>query len=713
MAAVIATGGVRMVLGWLRFGHGQFDPEAAEGREELWRVYVEDEVEARRDETGVALGGKCQSWCGAWLWSKSCKFGNQCGHAHPPLQLKLCDASVPHIDKMPPMQCLALHESTVMGRERIAFVEHEHAGVVWGRVFSVSKNEQLLASFLRSEWAQSHIPLTPQELVVASAIPDACWHRVATAAGMKTTLPLQAALGPCIQWAPWLQQMFSTRAEHQDNEVLDAQDNNSNFNNSSTALESPLGQTEISMAGYPTSEQTSNISAAPGRSQCLECRHWRGVDKHERCGGCQSSLCQHCVRIHICRCTADFSEINASLHSERLGSLVGAAADCAAVARAIASTNILQVLSGSRGPSAPGVPAGVSVVCGLVARCGEERVPLRPVRTLDCGAEVLCARFSGALLAVRTATQLRVFRREDWKTLSSLPAPPGKNVQHYVTELLEDTSLLISTAPKGLSVLNLEDGESTLVKTEGDEWQLHATERPQLLAAHASSLVLRDLGKPNLPVISTWQCSPLGLVSSGAIAVASKANSTSADRRDLLWIDPRQQEASILQLDCSAFVKETSRWTAAAVGSNSQGSLAILGTASGDLVAVELRMPKVPLWCISRPHQGPVRKIYLAPRMVLAEFQPFESFAKSRFQVASLQGTPLAVFTGMQAVATGSGSLGQSPNLLACGVGSALTIVGAVPSAACGDAKGEATAKKKTGARFRNPKDHTRRSRPQ
>merc|ERR1712193_331876 len=127
--------------------------------------------------------------------------------------------------------------------------------------------------------------------------------------------------------------------------------------------------------------------------------------------------------------------------------------------------------------------------------CRHEEPRLLPSRVLDCGSEVLSACYSTALLAVRTTQQVRVIRRDDWKTLVSVPAPPAHS-QGLGLQLLEDRSLLITTVSNGLSVLNLEASESTVVHTEGDEWQIRAMDRG-LLTASTGAVTLRDLERPN------------------------------------------------------------------------------------------------------------------------------------------------------------------------------------------------------------------------
>lgn len=315
------------------------------------------------------------------------------------------------------------------------------------------------------------------------------------------------------------------------------------------------------------------------------------------------------------------------------------------------------------------------------------------------GAEVVCARFSEALLAVRTETQLRLLRCEDWKTLIS-SSTPARRTKDPAIELVEDRSLLISTTAEGLSVMNLETKSVTSLKTGIHDWQLQVMEQPSLLTAQASSVLLRDLDRANLPVVSSWSCNPLGLCRRGALAINSRIPSQA------LWLDPRQPELTPLNINCSAFVQGELEWTCGAVGS-SHNNLAMLGTA-GELVALDLRQSKVPLWCLAQ--HGTVKSICLTSRLVLTEIYAQGSVAgieaNQRFQVASLQGMPLALFTGLQGVASGEVS-----SHFACGVGNALSIFGAPASAFKPEAM-DAPVKKKAGYRSTR-KQHKQASRPQ
>eukprot|EP00930_Biecheleria_cincta_P050094 TRINITY_DN35275_c0_g1_i1.p1 TRINITY_DN35275_c0_g1~~TRINITY_DN35275_c0_g1_i1.p1 ORF type:complete len:713 (+),score=74.09 TRINITY_DN35275_c0_g1_i1:165-2303(+) len=712
MTSGIANGGVRMVLGWLRYGRGPLAPEASDGREDLWKLYVEDEMDMCE-----AGSRHRQCWCGAWIWSRTCSLGDQCCYKHPIIKMQLCDASVPHIDKVLPLQRLALDSSSAIARERIVFVEHASAGIVWGRMFSASRNEQLLMSYLQSEWAATCF--TPHH-VEASMIPDACWHRVASAAGIRTALSLQMALGPSIQWAAWLHRMlFPSGAFAHDRKTSE-----------SIGVDcAQLGECEMpaNMQGSSArSAQSLDHTLVPsnGRSICLECRHWRATDKQQRCSRCQVFLCLYCVRVHICRhvlqSVEDTNDTRVNMAAHQLDSLVGAASNCAAIAGALKAP-----IQNSRGPTI--FPSGVAVLSGLAAKCAEETPALRPRRKVECGSDVLCARFSSSMLAVHTAAHLRVFRRGDWKTLMSSPLKQDR----LVMELLEDRSLLVYTTARGLSVLNLEDSVASLAKTEGRERQLHLAGL-NLLTGCTASVDLRDLERKDFPIISTWNCKPLGLDGAGAIASVAAWDTSRSLSQDLTWLDLRQKELIPLHFDCSTLTKDPMRWTTAAVGFCNKGPVAVIGTAAGDIVAIELRQPKVPLWCIRNKEHGSVSNIYLSSWLVIAEMTSTtsnhsdEHISQNVCQAVSGCGATLAFMTGTQCFATASGSSEPSQSLLACGVGSALMVVGEKPPATKGSCSSlqsgldidmqDASNKKKVGGTRKQgvgAKEHRRRSRPQ
>jgi hypothetical protein len=332
-----------------------------------------------------------------------------------------------------------------------------------------------------------------------------------------------------------------------------------------------------------------------------------------------------------------------------------------------------------------------------------EQPPLLPSRVLDCGSEVVAACYSSALLAVQSAQQIRVIRRDDWKTLISVPAPPVRNWDLGV-EVLEDKSIMITTVSNGLSVLNLETCASTSVSTQCDEWQLRATEKG-LLTANTGAATLRNLERPDLPLVSTWCCRPLGLGNTGAVVIPLNAFKNEESKQHLQWLDSRQPElvTSSLLCDYEGFEKSFRiNWTAAALAPRSNEHLAVLGGAMGELVALDFRQPKVPLWSIKRVGHGAVKKIHATERMVFAETDGStpvvpQDAAPDRFKsihAVSWHGRSLAVLAGLHVVAAPSGAAPQtgplSPSLLACGVGNSLLVVGAAPPVAkerrCDDA---------------------------
>merc|ERR1712118_261652 len=191
--------------------------------------------------------------------------------------------------------------------------------------------------------------------------------------------------------------------------------------------------------------------------------------------------------------------------------------------------------------------AGSSLLSKLVEHCACEEPPLLASRVLDYESEVQSACYSSALLAVRTKQRLRVIRRDDWKTLVSVAAPPVRSCDLGL-EVLEDKSLLITTATNGLSVLNLEARNPILVHTQGDEWQLKASENG-LLTAKIGAATLRDLERPNLPEIATWRCNPLCLGNGGAIVLKCESQ-TEVSKQKFQWLDPRQSELVASNILC-------------------------------------------------------------------------------------------------------------------------------------------------------------------
>lgn len=671
LACSIARGGVRMVLKWLRFRHyahawhAEALAETVEDSNDLWALYVEDV------EPGSMGGWHHCFWCGAWLWNRNCRMRQRCKFVHPDVHLKLCDGTIPANvnSKMIPVRRVNLHSSEHIPYERIIFVEHAKAGIVWGRVFNSAKNAILIASFLQSPWLVEAFPHSqPLSLAIpaVSSIPDTCWHQVATAAGLRTLLKLQVALGPNVQWGPWLHQATS---------------------GNQTENSSHLKLAERKAIDYTV------VTAKSGRARCAECLQWRGYGSYDRCGNCNHFLCQQCSGRHICKDLVQLAnvEVNADhqcLQAECLGSLLGAAADCAAITSALRARAPLHCRR-ARSNVATSSMAGSAVVSGLVEQSMREQPPLLPSRVLDCGSEVLAACYSSALLAVQSRQQVRVIRRDDWKTLVSAPAPPARSWDLGL-EVLEDKSILIATADSGLSVLNLETRSPTLVPTQGEEWQLRAI-RKGLLTASTSTAALRDLERPNLPLVHTWSCCPLGLGSTGAIVVPACSGG-----QHLQWLDPRQPDlvASDLLSDYEGFEKSfRANWTAAALAGKNE-YLAVLGTAMGDLAVADLRQPKVPVWTIKHLGHGSVRRIHVTDRMIFTRTvgSPLVTQADSGrahdplklTHAVSWQGRSLAAFAGLHVFATASGSApGTGPlskSLLACGVGNSVLVVGAAPA---------------------------------
>lgn len=298
-------------------------------------------------------------------------------------------------------------------------------------------------------------------------------------------------------------------------------------------------------------------------------------------------------------------------------------------------------------------------------------------------------------------------------------------------ELLEDRSLLVYTSARGLSVLNLEDSEMSLAKTEGRERQLHSAGL-NLLTGCTASVDLRDLEKKDFPIISTWNCKPLGLTATGAIAATAAWDTSRSLSQDLSWLDLRQKELIPLHFDSSTLTKDSLKWTTAAVGVGSQGPVAVVGTAAGDVAAIEVRQPKVPLWCVRNKEHGPVSNIYFSSRLVVAEMTSTTSnhsgeyISQNIFHAISRCGATLAFMTGIQCFATASGSSEPSRDLVACSIGSGLMIVGEKPPVTKGSCASlqsgldidtqDASNKKKVGGTRKQgagAKGHRRRSRPQ
>jgi len=211
-----------------------------------------------------------------------------------------------------------------------------------------------------------------------------------------------------------------------------------------------------------------------------------------------------------------------------------------------------------------------------------------------------------------------------------------------------------------------------------------------LLTANTGAVTLRDLERPNLPLIHAWCCQPVGLDCKGAIVVTPQhANCTS-----LSWLDPRQPELVPLNLvyDYEGSEKQMQvKWTAAAVAQGSNEHLAVLGGDMGELVAADLRQQRMPLWSTKHAAQGVVSRLHVSGRMVLADTMPSVaadagSDVRSRrlSQAVSWEGRSLAVFTGVHAVASPSDTTaaGKQQSLLACGIGNSLLVVGAAPPVA-------------------------------
>jgi hypothetical protein len=551
------------------------------------------------------------------------------------------------------------------------FVEHAEAGIVWGRIFNADKNAKLISAFLQSPWFSETFPFSQalpagSEVPSVELIPDTCWHQVAAAAGLRTLLKLQVAVGKNVQWTSWLHQLSLRKQTYPKPQevVLDH-----------------------------TLQASKN-----GRAVCAECLHWRATEICDRCEHCRRFVCQACsaIQCHLCPDSVqlrDTQEVitDSSLPQESMGSLIGAAAECTAIGSALRA-RIPKHCRNVRSSLSP--VAGGALWSGLVEQCTCEQVPLMPSRLLDCGSEVLAASYSHALLAVRTRQQVRLIRRGDWKTLLSVPSAtpcfdPG-------LELLEDRSLLITTVSNGLNVLQLETLESTLVNTERNDWLLKVVDKG-LLTASTSAACLRDLERPKLPLISTWCCHPLCFGRAGAIVVAPPSKNQQRSQT-LQWLDPRQSELVSQNLlskwECFEKANQTECvWTAAAIAPRGDDDhVVVLGSSSGQLVATDLRHCRLPLWSINRVGYGTVRRIYASERLLFAETymapqaSPQDIHLDGRLnkmtQAVSWHGRSLAVFTGMHVVASRSGACleSKSESLLACGIGNSVLVVGAPPS---------------------------------
>jgi len=647
LSANITSRGVRGVLRWLRIG--AWEAEALESREDVWGLYVED---AEPGENGAWHG---KFWCGSWIWNHHCRMGQHCKFMHPEVKLKLCHAKVSgNVNgKMIPARRVNLQEACHIAPERIIFVEHAEAGIVWGRIFNLPTNRKLMAAFLQSPWFAQAFPNARVQPSVseehpACFIPDNCWHQVAAAAGLRGLLKLQLALGKGVQWAPWFQRFSSEKRQE------------------SRYLKLAEGK-PIDWVDY-TLETSKN-----GRARCAECLQWHGCDPTDRCKDCRRFLCRACCTIHICQHSVqlrDAQGINANecSETERMGSLIRAAAECTAIASALRARNPKYHR-----------PAGGAQWSELVEHCRHEEPRLLPSRVLDCGSEVLSACYSSALLAVRTTQQVRVIRRDDWKTLLSMPAPLAQSGDLGL-EVLEGRSLLITTAKNGLSVLKLDTLKSTVVHTQGDEWTLRALDKG-LLTANAGAASLRDLERPNLPLIAMWRCHPLSFGSTGAIVVSPESKNNAG--QSVQWLDPRQSELVALNLfgEC----KDEFDWTAAAIAPGGGEHLVVLGSRSGRLVAADLRQPKMPLWSIQHMGHGAVGRIHASDRLLLADSHlALDAGFDKLTQAVTWQGRSLAVFKGMHVVGTPSGPApGPQPqSLLACGIGNSVLVVGAAPPVA-------------------------------
>eukprot|EP00746_Dinoflagellata_sp_MGD_P000647 gnl/MRDRNA2_/MRDRNA2_101161_c0_seq1.p1 gnl/MRDRNA2_/MRDRNA2_101161_c0~~gnl/MRDRNA2_/MRDRNA2_101161_c0_seq1.p1 ORF type:complete len:700 (+),score=80.11 gnl/MRDRNA2_/MRDRNA2_101161_c0_seq1:107-2206(+) len=655
MAANIASRGVRAVLRWLRIRVWEF--EAVERTEDSWGLYVEDA------EPGDNGAWHDKFWCGSWVWNKNCRMGNHCKFMHPSVKFKLCNETVPgNVNgKMIPVRRINLQDACQVAPERIIFVEHNGAGIVWGRIFNADMNTKLITAFLQSPWFFELSPFSRvgpacPEALPARLIPDTCWHQVAAAAGLRTLLKMQVALGRNVEWASWLHQVNPGK--------------------------------QMKIAGPKPAEESAidhTLEASKnGRVVCVECLHWRGSDLYERCSDCKRFVCQACCAVHICQNSAHSFGAQetckyGSLPKEPMGCLIRAAAECTAIASALRARHVKPCRSAR---SSPPHVAGGAQWSGLVEQCMVEPSPLRPSRLLDFRSEVLSACYSSALFAVRTKQQIRVIRRDDWKTLLSVPAASMPSCESGL-EVLEGRSLLITTASNGLSIHHLETLESTLVHTQGDDWLLKVVGNG-LLTGSAGAACLRDLERPNLPLISTWCCQPLSFGSTGAIVIAPDCRPQFS--LSLRWLDPRQPELLAWNLlsEWKGFAKGTaSSWTAAAPAPSDDEHLVVLGNSNGQLIATDLRHSRMPLWSIDPLGIGAVRRIRASEHLIFAETNAARDARPNPMtQAVSWNGRSLAVFTGMHVVASPSGAASgpKSKSLLACGIGNSVLLVGAAPS---------------------------------
>lgn len=536
------------------------------------------------------LSESLRDWCGVATFGQRCFHGARCKFVHPQRSLRLCGTlQPPSRKKLAPMLQIPLDEAECIATDRVRFIEHSIGGIIWGAVFPAHLNDQLLVAFLRSGFACGLPASGLNSVPVSALLAEDCWHRIAFFAGVRSTLQLQQALGPRVGWLAWLWQ----HGEHSDTD---------------RRCGSACGQ-------YP------------------QLHHGRPVESCES----QTPL--------LCRRAVVF--VNQQVRAAHLGSLMGAAVECACVHRCLGGQHTHVSMDESQPSSIYLSPPSLNCSLGSAAMyCLRDDSTRVALRNLNLGAEVLASRASSGLHAFLTTAELRVLRHGDCKSAGILPRQALIASNHWrpSIEIDESRNLLISTTCRGLQLFDLEApcharrrGRPSIVPSLADEWDLRATERG-LLVATSQGVTLRDLGRELLPVVQQWGAPALCLTAAGALTTQRSAGT-------LELVDPRRPQPVVLGFSC--FGPRGSPWVCAAQGPRG-GSLFALGSAEGNVSTVDCRMMRSPLWSLGSAGDMLRRGELSASHSML--FAHLSVAGAPCLQAMSWQGTPLALFANLRHV---------------------------------------------------------------
>eukprot|EP00929_Paragymnodinium_shiwhaense_P048106 TRINITY_DN24370_c0_g1_i1.p1 TRINITY_DN24370_c0_g1~~TRINITY_DN24370_c0_g1_i1.p1 ORF type:complete len:765 (-),score=71.31 TRINITY_DN24370_c0_g1_i1:194-2395(-) len=588
LEAAIEQGGEAAFQCWLKFACTELGEEDSEAN---WFLLVATDRDRPQGHTLE------QRWCGHWLESRSCRRRALCKYAHPAVHLRFCcEGKTVPLTPTPPLKRVSLEQLPEVNSQDVLFLEQRAVGIVWGRSFTAQKNRWLLCCFLRSAPGQeapqrtlAHFLGRRRRIQEMRILPDECWHRIACAAGLRTTAKLCWALGAGVNWTPWLPALVQ-RSPSDDAQSMAAP--------GSGSISSIADGGDHEAARLPT-----NYINSYNRCQCWECFKWSALETKEQCRRCSAWLCEEgCQPVHRCRrlqqdtgVVAESSE-SASNSRDDICSFIGSALQCAALASALRHPRVSQRSARSQ--------AQYPVDCTVhdaVQDCLAEPRGAEQHRLLHYDQPVLAALCTEESLLVRTSKSLRLTRLSDWASFPiNVPAPTTAEKADF--DLIDGDAKLVSISSsrshRGLLVTSLEDSTSTIVRTRGLEAALQATSTG-LLVSETEALVLHDWSfDDGLRPVAEWACEPLWLGRDGALAMVGGGGSgghsdSVAQSPALSWVDLRQRAVVNLGLSEAHMRRLTT-----ATRKPNEEHLIVLGDEAGTITALDRRRPALPLWCV-------------------------------------------------------------------------------------------------------------------